>query len=632
MQTSRPPGGFPIPYWLGTSALLLVGLVALRDFLIPIVIAIFLSFVLSGYVTYFEKRGLGRGWAIFVVMVQVLSLLAVLGWIALQEAERLRESLPLYESNITTKFSELLTFLQDISGRLNVVRIFESLGVRGLFPRGSAARADLFSLYGGTPGSPLAQSMGERLMSLPVTLVPAFLTAVAHAAVGGTITLLFTVSFLYDRSNLRERLIALIGQSHLPVTSTALDEITLRLRKYLIRQGMANAIFGVCLTLILLLLGFPNAGLWGLLSFFLRFVPYVGTWMSLVPPLLLSFAFFDGWYAPASLLGLFIALDSLCAFVVEPMLFGHGTGISPLAVIVGATFWTWVWGAAGLLLGTPIMVTLVVLGAYLPALRPFRLLFSDSLDLTPNARLYHALLRGEHAEAQKIAAIAAEEGSVLSLLDSLLVPILKQVGHDYRRNRLAADSYIDVQNSTVQLSKRLAEREHEEVVRGTSAIAPNFRIAILPVATGPDSACAEVVKAILEPLGGEVSILESTLLVGELPTVIESLRLNALLVVSLSGHRRWRLRYFLRKLEAVGEKVNMYLYSPGAQSGVSSAKIPYLKGVLSLEEWVGEIRSFGQSLPQEGGSWKGFLGVSFSHHRFYMWNLLSAWIEGAVNM
>jgi predicted PurR-regulated permease PerM len=210
------------------------------------------------------------------------------------------------------------------------------------------------------------------------------------------ITVAFSIFFLAYREDLRDRLFRLCGRAHIEVTTTALSDVARSLTRYLVVQVAVNSMNGAAIAVGLLVIGVPNAALWGLMGAILRFVPFVGTWTAAILPTALSIAVFEGWTRPLLVVGWILVVDLLSVNVVEPILYGAGIGISPTAILISLVFWTWLWGGIGLFLATPISVCLAVLGKYVPQLEVLHVLLSDSPAAGPHLRLRQRLAAHSH--------------------------------------------------------------------------------------------------------------------------------------------------------------------------------------------------------------------------------------------
>src|SRR5690606_7062319 len=242
--------------------------------------------------------------------------------------------------------------------------------------------------------------------------------------------IVFVIFMLIQREDLRDRMLRLIGPGRLIATTQAIDDAAHRVSRYLLIQWMVNATYGTAAAIGLYVIGLPNALLWGVLATLLRFIPYVGPWIGASMPIALSLAAFDDWTRPLVVAGMFIVLELLSNNLMEPWLYGMGTGVSPVAIIASAVFWTWLWGPIGLVLATPLTVCLVVVGLYVPRLEFLNILLSDQPGLPPQARVYQRLLAMDQEEVFQIADEYLKERSLLDLYEYVLLPALSMAEHD----------------------------------------------------------------------------------------------------------------------------------------------------------------------------------------------------------
>jgi hypothetical protein len=236
--------------------------------------------------------------------------------------------------------------------------------------------------------------------------------------------------------DLRDRVIGLLGSKNLRVTTEALDEAAHKVSRYLLMQTIINGTQGIGTAVGLYLIGMPNAILWGALTMALRFVPYIGIWIAALMPLALSFAIFDHWSQPAMVAALFVGLEGVSNLILEPWLYGSRTGVSPIALLVAAAFWTWLWGPIGLLLAIPMTVCLVVMGKYIPQLAFLYTLLGDQPVLAPHERLYQRLLASNSDEADELLEDAVRTKSRGEVCDGVIVPALQLAEDDHDRGLL----------------------------------------------------------------------------------------------------------------------------------------------------------------------------------------------------
>ncbi|TJX45486.1 MAG: AI-2E family transporter, partial [Mesorhizobium sp.] len=262
------------------------------------------------------------------------------------------------------------------------------------------------------------------------------------------------IFMLLEREDLRDRFIRLVGYGDLHRTTEALQDAGKRVGRYLLMQLVVNILYAIPIAIGLWILGIPNALLWGLLALGLRFVPYIGPAIGMLLPLFLALAVAPGWSLVLWTAALFVVMELVTGNVVEPWLYGSRTGLSSLAIIVAAIFWTWLWGPLGLVLSTPLTVCLVVLGRHVPQFEFLDVLFGNEPVLEPHARLYQRLLAGDPDEATDHAEEMLEEKYLVDFYDKVAIPALllgeqdraRGVMGDQQRRQLAASAQALVAN------------------------------------------------------------------------------------------------------------------------------------------------------------------------------------------
>ena len=238
---------------------------------------------------------------------------------------------------------------------------------------------------------------------------------------------------LLNREDMRDRLIGLIGAGRINLTTQAIGEASERVSRYLFMQLVVNAGFGIPFGIALYFIGIPNAMLWGLLATLLRFIPYAGIWIAIAMPVTLAFAISDGWSLVAWTVGVFIVLELIFVYGIEPWLYGRSTGLSPIAIIAAVIFWTWLWGPVGLLLATPLTVCVAVMGRYIPEFGFLNVLLGVEPVLPPEGRLYQRLIALDDEEAMDVAEEYANEHGLLALHQDVVIPALGLAEQDRHR-------------------------------------------------------------------------------------------------------------------------------------------------------------------------------------------------------
>src|SRR5690348_7191157 len=385
------------------------------EVLIPLALAILLAFLLAPAVRRLERWKLGRVGATIIVSFLGFGIILGVSAVAATQAVSLAAKLPEYRQNIV--------------GKIHALRHPDRTSTLG---KAAEAIKDIEKQAAPErPPMPVKESPGTAFEALGDYLAP-----VAKPAAMTLAVIVFTVLFLLNLEAMRERLIALLGRARISATTRAMGEASYRVSRYLGTQLIVNAMFGVPFGIALYLIGIPNALLFGLLGMLLRFVPYVGVWIAAAMPIALSFAISDGWTPVLWTAGVFVALEFLLAYVVEPWLYGKSAGLSPIAIIGAVLFWTWLWGPIGLLLATPLTVCMAVIGRHIPEFGYFNMLLGTDPVLTPSERFYQRLLALDAEDATKIIQRHARVHGTARTLDEIVIPVLRLAEVDRRKGTL----------------------------------------------------------------------------------------------------------------------------------------------------------------------------------------------------
>jgi predicted PurR-regulated permease PerM len=381
-----------------------------RDLFVPLALAVLLAFLLSPLVTRIERLGVSAEVAVVLVTAVLACASTVALWLVMQQLTQLLADLPDLRVNLVEKLRALLVPVRSLSDALGwVEKLGDDVLKDGTRPPPQVEVVE--------PSSPV---------DLVGRLVPPLLGPVGLAGV----VVVLTLFMLTARRDLRDRLVRLLGMREVPFSILALDEAGPRVSAYLGRQALVCAVHGAAVTLGLWLLGLPGAILFGVLSALLRVIPYVGPWVAAALPIALSAAAYPGWALAGTTVAFFIVLELISNNLLEPWLYGAGAGLSPFGVILAAFFWTWLWGAPGLVLAIPLTVCLVVLGRHLPQLAFLTTLLGDEPIPPPQARFYERLVVGDGEEAGAILRQASSDGDLVALSDVLVLPTLLRLARD----------------------------------------------------------------------------------------------------------------------------------------------------------------------------------------------------------
>ena len=507
---------------------MLVGIVAVlyfaREVLVPLALATLFGFLLSPVVRWLERHRFGRVPAVLFITALFFGVVGLVGWLAFTQVIDLANQLPRYQGNIQAKvdafrgrggsLNTAAAVIENIAKKTadassEAAAEAKNLPVPPLLAAPAPARPD------GSDKSPWSVRVLEPPASPPQLIRNLFGPLLGPLAVAGLVVI-FTVFILIQREDLRDRLLHLAGPTHLPQTTQAVDDASRRVSKYLLMQVAVNLTFGAAIAGGLLLIRVPNAALWGVLAAVLRFVPYIGVWMSALAPLAISMAAFKSWWPMAETGALFVVLELATGNALEPWLYGSSTGLSPMAVMVSATFWTWLWGGVGLLLSMPLTVCIVVLGRYVPQLEFLHTLLGDEPVIPPQARLYQRLLAQDEEEAVQLVDEYLTSHPVSEFYDEVLIPTLNQAQVDCRQGNVDDDHRQFIRQTVRTLLDDLRDRPPDALAppaedagapaapapepKGRTAPLP-MRVLIVPVKTEEDE-LAGMMLAHLLALGG----------------------------------------------------------------------------------------------------------------------------------
>ena len=396
-----------------------------RPVVVPVALAVLFSFLLTPIVVRLERTFLRRTGSIVLGLGVMTVLLGFGGWWIYQQLNAVAKE------------------LTSAAASENVERKLDAFRAR-------AGQFDLFERFVqrvADAGEP------QERAELRVRVVPERKTAAERyedvaptvESVAAMFLVVVVVFFLLrDREQLRDKLLRLAGRAHLTVTTQAIGETGQRISRYLLTIALLNIGFGVLIGLGLWMLRVPHAALWGVLAGLLRFVPYIGAVLAAAAPTFLAFAVFPNWYSALAVLGLFVFSDQLIGGFIEPIVVGHRVGVSPVAILLAAIFWGWLWGPVGLLLATPITVCLTVGGEFIPALRIFSIMFGSEDPLEGYLSFYNRLLLRDRTGAIAIADRYAEAATMEEMFTDLFIPTLTFAQEELDRKRItqAHDHFI----------------------------------------------------------------------------------------------------------------------------------------------------------------------------------------------
>ena len=451
---------------LASIAVVVVALYLAKGVLVPMTLAVLLSFLLSPVCDWLERHWLGRIAAVLVTALVGFTILGGAIWLAVVQMSELAPRMPEYETNLKAKLQSANAHVSATLGRLT--RTAQGMS-ENLSP------VELAQAPQGTEEWPYS----VRIISSPASPLQVFgsMFGTVLEVLGSIgVVIVLVVFFLIRRDDLRDRFILLVGQGEMTLTTQMLEDAGTRVSRYLATEFLLNVIFGTAVGSGLYLIGVPNPILWGILATTLRFIPYIGPWLAAAMPIGLSMAISGDWVAPSLTIGLFVILELFTNNVLEPWLYGKKTGVSAVAVLLAAVFWTWLWGVVGLLLATPLTVCLLVVGKHVPQLSFLNTLLGDKPVFEPTKRVYQRLLAGDDDEATELLDEYFEHTPLVEVYDTVLIPALASAETHWRRGELEEGRHkfiLQTLNSMIQergeRRQELHKKESSEDMEGAEA-------------------------------------------------------------------------------------------------------------------------------------------------------------------
>jgi predicted PurR-regulated permease PerM len=565
-------------YTLASIAIVVATFYLAQSVIIPLALAMLLAFLLAPLVTQAERWGLHRVAATLVSVVATLAIVASIAWTMERQFANLAGNLPEYRQSIASKFDAIWG-----AGRFDAI-------VRGHAQQtdnkiSGPITAATQPLAGGPPHPADDVPWAVKLVSdsaTPVSLAVEYLGGIIGRLLTALIVIVFAIFILLQREDLRERMILLLGEGHLSTTTEALDEAAHRVSRFLIAESLINLAFGALVALGVWIIYASMGGnhtavrvalLAGGMCAALRFVPYVGIWIGASLPLAIAFAAFPGYGAFLATLALFVGLEFLTGQFIEPRLLGCSTGLSPIAVLAAALFWTWLWGPIGLLLSMPLTVLLVLVGKYVPQLEFLDVLLAEKSTLDPPMRIYQRLIAGDDENAIEIAAEYLTSMPLERIYDEVLLPSLVTAQRDWHHGRLNDEQYefnVEAMREIVEavadkaaqspLGPATEKEQPPSCVLTAAEEAPaaamplprgaDLHVLCLPARDEADEVVGHMMRRLLEARGYRVSVISAAALASEMIDLIEGQSADAVIISALPPQAASHARYLVKRLQA----------------------------------------------------------------------------------
>ena len=539
-----------------TAVLVMAALYFGREVFVPLALAALLSFLLVPASALLERLGIRRAPAALIVVFLSLAAIASLGWIMLGQIYNLAVALPQYQQNITQKIDSLHLHS---AGRLSNTLAMLAEESRQL--RGGAAPAtgdglpdaprphsrsrsrtaaesskDPLSLQTDQPVTVRVEPPEESVINLANRTV----TPLIHPLATTFAVVVFLAFMLVGREDLRDRGIRLAGRGRMQVTTSAIEDASRRVSRYLRMQLIVNVVFGTVAGLGLWFIGVPNPLLWGLLICVLRFIPYIGIFLAAGGPILLSLAVSPHWNVLLWTTTMFLMLELIAGNVAEPLLYSSSTGLSPIAVLIAAIFWTLLWGLPGLLLSTPLTVCLVVIGRQVPQLQYLEVLFGDETALPPSERFYQRLLSSNSREARTLLQGLLATQPKDQVYDSVVIPVLTLIEESRHAEEMTSTRAEEVLQTIEELTEDITSRS--ALPEPPTSNTPKL-IVCVPARDLADEIACQLAAHILSP-ASSVHVISADTAASDVLQTLDSLHPDAICVVGVPPQslRHVRLR------------------------------------------------------------------------------------------
>jgi predicted PurR-regulated permease PerM len=535
----------------------LAGLYWAQSVVVPLALGILFTTIAAPVLRYIERWGIGRIPGVVALTVVVVAVAAGLAWLIFAQAAQLAVDLPQYQENILAKVDYLKQATHSRS-RESWDRLMKKVQ--------ESLKEDE------APAPPSPPVVGEETPAAPahdplwlpaVTVVFGLMAQVAgHVALAGVVA----IFLLVDREDFRNRIIQLVGRGQITQTTKALDDAARRISRFLLMQALINSSYGVVLAICLTVLGVKYAILWGVLAAVLRYIPYVGGTIATVFPVTLSLAQFPTWWPALVIVGIVITQEIIVNNFVEPKLFGHSIGVSSVALIVAAAFWTFLWGPMGLIMAGPLTVCLVVLGKYVPALRFLDVLLGDQTPLDQEVILYQRLLAKDELETERLLSEELAEKAVAEVYDELVFPAAMNAGADREQGLLSGD---DEQYVYDELAEIMANNAPSAASTALETSSPPVKLLLVPARDSGDRLGVAALLQTLHPAKYTITEATGSMMSAEIVAQAEEQQVDGLVISSLPPGGLSHTKYLCKRLRAKLPGLKIFVGHWSASAGES---------------------------------------------------------------
>ena len=587
--------------WFVVIAVVAIAILYLAKVLfLPLAFAIMFAFLLAPLVSWLERFHLPRSLAAVLVIAGFAALLGAAAWMLFIQLVAVTNDLPTYRDNIMQKMQAIHSPSDSAFSRAQseVERLSEELGLVN-------SSAVLHAQGGKSGNKGIAQTpVPVREVARPTGRLDQ-LGGILEPLTTSLLSVVFTFFILLQREDLRNRIIHLSGDHNLTIMTQAMNDAGSRISRYFSLQLLVNLTYGTLVFLALYLIGLPHAALFGAIAGLLRFVPYVGAPIAAALPTLLSAAVFHGWSHSVLIVGTFVILELVTANYIEPRIYGRHTGLSSLAILVAAAFWTLIWGPVGLVLSVPLTVCLVVMGSHVPALEFLTVMLGDQPVAAPSACYYQRLLARDQREAGLILDTCLKDASLETIYDSVLIPALIMAQQDHLQGELDDSSIDFIRQTTRDLIDELGLRDVPEggtlpAVR-PGAERPPAKVLCVPVRDETDELGAMMLAQLLEAAGAQ-SVSIPVRRVDEVLAAVAAENPGVVFLCGLPPFAMARAHRLYRTLRGRFPRLTLMIGIWGFGNDVSRAAQKISRGETvsistTLADAVAQVRSFAGEPP-----------------------------------
>jgi predicted PurR-regulated permease PerM len=582
------PGSSPSAVVNGAAGMIIAALVVAalyvgRDLFMPLALAGLLGFVLAPLVRRLTNWRLPNGLSVALVIVLLLGSLSAGGMVVGRQLTQLLEDLPTHEANLRDK-ARFVHF---------------EFGGTGIWQRAVATvRRIEEEVRDPQADKPLKIEVAQRADD-PLMTIFEYTRVSAPSLMSAVLVLLLTIFILLQYRDLRDRMVRLMGTAEMGRSTQALDEASANLGHYLLLQSAVNATFGAFVALSLWAIGIPSPILWGALTAVLRFVPYIGVILAAAFPMALAAMIDPGWWKLAETAAVFIVGDPLLGQFIEPLLFGHQTRLSPLAVLIGISFWSLLWGLVGLVLAVRLTLAIVVMGQHLPRLEFLRILLGNEPVLEPHEHLYHQFLAEEANLAAKEAETWIGEHTFEKYLDEVAIPALGVAADDQKRGILGREPVHELGETIAEYLQLVQEtleygREQEVATVAAKTAAVPRSVLVLAGRGSLDLAAAQLIAEAIRLDRGIIArcpSLGGLTGIGAAAGVEPDAPPDTVVLVSVGAATSAQLKLLLRRIRSTFPQSQILVgyWDPAGQLKAHDVdgSVRYAESVASLVELVG---------------------------------------------